>query len=80
MYPENPNIQVQRKDLKDIKFPLAFKLCESLQDKHRNTVYHNYGYKDAVTFFLGESVHNKSLRGWSGHTKNNSVFGSVKGY
>ena len=79
MYPQNPSIQVTRTDLKDIKFPLAFKLCVSLQDEDIIKVYNKYGYSTPLDFFLGESMHNNSILGWGGHTKNNSVFGSVKG-
>ena len=32
MFPGNPNVRVERKDLKDIKFPLAFKLCVSSEN------------------------------------------------
>ena len=79
MFPENPNIRVQRKDLMDIKFPLAFKLCVSRQADSDIENYKNYGYNGSYDFFRGESMFNASLRGWRGHTRNNSVIGSVKG-
>ena len=81
MFPGNPNIRVQRKDLMDIKFPLAFKLCVSRLDDSIYENYNKYGYKSSYAFFRGESMFNASLRGWRGHTRNNFVLGlgSVKG-
>ena len=80
MFPGNPNIRIERKDLKEIKFPLAFKLCMvSRQDHSSFENFHKYGYSTPSAFFRGESRFNASLRGWSGHTRNNSILGSVKG-
>ena len=79
MFPGNPNIRVQRKDLMDLKFPLAFKLCVSRQDDSNYENYNKSGYRTSYDFFRGESLYNASLRGWRGHTSNNSVLGSVKG-
>ena len=79
MFPGNPNVRIQRKDLMDIRFPLAFKLCVSRLDDSHYKNYRKYGYKESFDFFRGESLYNASLRGWRGHTSNNSVLGSVKG-
>ena len=81
MFPGNPNIRVHRKDLMDIRFPLAFKLCVSRLDDSNFEPYYKYGYRGSYAFFRGESMYNASLRGWRGHTRNNSVIGlgSVKG-
>ena len=83
MFPGNPNVRVERKDLKDIKFPLAFKLCVSSSsqqddgDEFKN--YEKFGYNSSYHFFRGVSMFNGSMRGWNGHTRNNSSLGSVKG-
>ena len=80
MFTKNPDIRVERKDLKEIEFPLAFKLCEdqgSNQDNIEN--YRKFGYNNSRGFFRGESMFNKSLWGWNGHTRNNSIIGTVKG-
>ena len=80
MFPGNPNVRVERKDLKDIKFPLAFKLCVSSQndaDEFEN--YEKFGYKSPYHFFRGVSMFNQSMRGWNGHTRNHTILGSVKG-
>ena len=80
MFPGNPNVRVERKDLKDIKFPLAFKLCVSSEndaDEFEN--YKKFGYKSSHNFFRGASLFNESLLGWNGHTRNHSILGSVKG-
>ena len=81
LFPGNPNVRIERKDLMDIKFPLAFKLCVSSQqddaDEFEN--YEKFGYNSSYHFFRGVSMFNGSMRGWNGHTRNNFILGSVKG-
>ena len=83
LFPGNPNVRIERKDLMDIKFPLAFKLCVSSSsqqddgDEFKN--YEKFGYNSSYHFFRGVSMFNGSMRGWNGHTRNNSILGSVKG-
>ena len=80
MFPGNPNVRVERKDLKDIKFPLAFKLCVSSEnDVDEFANYQKFGYTSSYNFFRGVSLFNESMRGWNGHTRNHSILGSVKG-
>ena len=79
MFPGNPNIRVERKDLQEIKFPLAFKLCVDPDNNDSIVNYRKFGYQSSYNFFRGESMFNESLRGWNGHTKNHSILGTVKG-
>ena len=76
MFPQNPNIRIERKHVEEIKFPLAFKLCVDTEKKDIVKSNRKFGYTD---FFQGQSRFNKSIRGWNGHTRNNSNLGTVKG-
>ena len=78
LYPNLPDIRIYKTDLKDIDFPLVFKLC--VMEKHNSTArYTNVGYEDSFNFFQGVSKYNKSLYGWSGHYENGSTIASVEG-
>ena len=79
MFPGNPNLRVERKNLQDIGFPLAFKLCVDPDTNYSFANYRKFGYMGSYYFFRGESMFNESLRGWNGHTRNNSILGTVKG-
>ena len=79
MFPTNLNIRVERKDLKEIEFPLAFKICVDQDNKDSIESYKKFGYINWRGFFRGESRFNKSILGWNGHTRNNSILGTVKG-
>ena len=80
MFPTNANIRIEQKDLKEIEFPLAFKICVD-QDINKDSIesYRKFGYSSWRGFFRGESRFNESILGWNGHTRNNSILGTVKG-
>ena len=78
LYPDLPDIKVLKKDLKNIAFPLSFKLCVSERHKSSDR-YQKVGYHNDVDFFKGKSMFNDSLYGWSGHTENGSTFSNVQG-
>ena len=73
VYPENPSIRVYDKELKDIEFPLSFKLCVRDQDQQSSKRYQNIGYKDIFQFFEGRSYYNSSYVGWTGGDRNKST-------
>ena len=78
LYPNLPDIRIYKTDLKDIDFPLVFKFC--VMEKHNSTErYTNVGYSSEYELFLGSSMHNSSLYGWSGHTENGSTIAIVEG-
>ena len=78
LYPNLPDIRIYKTDLKDIDFPLVFKLC--VMEKHNSTArYTNVGYEDSFDFFKGVSMYNKSLYGWRGHHQNGSTIARVEG-
>ena len=80
LYPDLPDIQHYKKDLKEIDFPIAFKFCIEEKNNHKsNEKYRHLGYNDLFYFYYGRSMFNDSIVGWAGHTKNGSTIGSVEG-
>ena len=78
--PSLPVIEVYKKDLSQLEFPIVFKLCMTDVDQVRaNTRYEDVGYEDVDDFFLGESKYNETIYGWSGFTEYNEPLGSVEG-
>ena len=78
LYPDLPDIKVLKEDLKNIAFPLTFKLCVS--EKHNSSDrYQKVGYYYDVDFFKGKSMFNDTIYGWSGHTENGSTISNVQG-
>ena len=77
LYPPLPETKVYQVDLKDIDFPLAFKICVTERDNSTDR-YEKLGYKNDYNFFLGRSRFNSSLFGWNGHTENGSILGNVE--
>ena len=77
IFPELPETKVYNVDLKDIEFPLVYKLCfyDLLNPKKR---FQELGYGDIWDFYRGRSMYNNTLYGWSGHTKNGSSLESMK--
>ena len=78
-YPDHPSFMTYNQDLKDLQFPMTFKICiqsmENLFDRHNKI-----GYADDRKLFSGESTFSKTLYGWAGHTKNQStLFSSFNG-
>ena len=79
LYPSTPSIKIYEKRLNETEFPISIKLC-ALEDRESDTMRHNTsGYERNFRFFLGQSMFNKSLIGWSGHNEDGSVLGSVRG-
>ena len=78
LYPRHPNIKTYSKDLKDIDFPISFKLCvgerENATDKFRRL-----GYTNEMDFYHGRSRFNETILGWNGHTESVSTLGSIEG-
>ena len=76
--PEYPTITVLRKDLKDIDFPLGFRLCFN-EPYNGSLRFQNVGYKAFSYLFSGESRYKRFVFGWKGHFENGSTFQSVEG-
>ena len=79
LYPELPSTRVSENDLKDIEFPLSFRVCFH-ELKNGNEKYQRLGYMNERSFFKGQSQFNNSLFGWNGHTENGGILGSTEGW
>ena len=79
LYPSNPNIKTYSKDLKDIEFPISFKLCVG-ERENASKKFQRLGYKNEMDFYHGRSRFNDTIFGWNGHTENQSTLGSIKGW
>ena len=78
--PPNPEIKVYERELKDISFPISFKICgkERYNGSER---FKKIGYADERSFYGGVSKfsENNTIVGWNGHTENGSTIGPLKG-
>ena len=80
LYPQEPSVRSYVKNLHDIDFPMTMRLCL----EHRNldgndTNLKLWGYRNIRQYFMGASLWNTSIIGWSGHTENGYTLGSVEG-
>ena len=77
LHPDVPDIVVYKRNLKEIDFPLSFRLCIFSKDSAKFQI---VGYKNEFNFFKGQSFFNHSLIGWNGHRQNGSTVGSYEGF
>ena len=77
-HPDYPGVRTRIEDLKNIDFPVSFKMCLT---EHVNATerYKRIGYLDEFSFFWGRSRFNNSLIGWRGHTEEGLTYGSMEG-
>ena len=78
VFTELPNLQVFKKQLKDIEFPLIFRVCAN-QVQNGDAKFQKYGYRNFDDFFRGKSMFNQSLFGWGGHMSNGLNKANVEG-
>ena len=77
--PANPSIKVYKKNLEELGYyPISMKLCAK-QNTSVENVFRKFGYSHDYKFFIGESLYNESIKGWNGHTKNESTLTSLNG-
>ena len=70
--PPHPDIKVHDKLLKDVSFPILFKLCgKEIHDSSKR--FRIFGYKDELEFYAGKSKFSRKNFGWNGHTENGST-------
>ena len=78
LYPEVPEIVVNKRNLNDIDFPMTFRICAfELYDTVSR--YQSFGYDSYPNFFRGRSMFNTTLYGWAGHDENGSIVGNIEG-
>ena len=76
LYPDVPSIKVYSKSMKNMYFPICFKICFNEKGRDR---FERLGYLYDQRFFRGENVFNRSIVGWLGHTRNGSTFNDFEG-
>ena len=76
VYPDVPSMKVYTKSLKDMEFPICFKICVNEKGKDR---FLELGYKYDQRLFRGESKYNSSVLGWLGHKRNGIRLKSIEG-
>ena len=76
--PPRPEIKVYDKALKDVPFPILFKICGK-EIYNSSRIIKEYGYEDEWSFFAGTSKFFKSIAGWQGHTENRSTLAPLRG-
>ena len=79
MYPDIPIVRVFRSNLKDIVFPISFKMCvEDTINTNNKKRFENIGYASEWNYFRGQSRFDERRIGWNGHTANGSTLGSTE--
>ena len=79
IYPSVPSVKIYQKSYNEIEFPISIKICATESRTEEKLRTNMSGYERMFTFYQGQSMYNKSLFGWSGHTENGSHLGSVEG-
>ena len=78
--PSQTVINTEKKDLKDLEFPIVFKICIIPGFDFREL--ENVGYGGPVpayNYFVGKSRYNGSVYGWAGHTSDGRVVSNISG-
>ena len=76
--PEYPSVTVYKKDLKEIAFPISFKLCAN-ELKNSSERYKRNGYSNFYDFFRGKVMFGDRYFGWNGHAQNRTNLKTVQG-
>ena len=80
IHPDLPSIRVSENNLKDINFPLSFRICVT-EIENSTKRYENVGYEGEFAFFSGKRMYEpKNLYGFAGHTNNGSTLSDVQGW
>ena len=75
LQPKFPTTRVKDVALKDLDFPLIFKIC--VQPGFNQTALYEVGYSGLLEYFKGKSRFNGDVFGWAGHTSDNRTWGGV---
>ena len=78
IHPDYPSVRVYEEDLKQIDFPLSFKICVTEQENSTER-YKRIGYADEYEFFMGKSMFEENVVGWGGHSQNGSSLYHIQG-
>ena len=64
--PHKLTTTIHQEDLKDRHFPIVIKIC--IPDGFKISLLFDHGYESQYHYFIGQSRHNGSHFGWSGHS------------
>ena len=80
LWPESTNTEYYETELKEMEFPVNFRLCPTIGYDQNKLM--NFGYKSVGNYFYGQSPYNSSVYGWTGHQqiKGNVTSGERKHY
>ena len=79
IHPDLPSLRVSENNLKDIDFPVAFRICVT-EIENNTKRYKDVGYEGEYAFFNGKRMYEpKNLYGFAGHTNNGSTISDVQG-
>ena len=76
VHPTQTTITVTERNLQDSEFPLLFKIC--FTPSFNETAIEEVGYTSSYHYFSGKSKFNSSFYGWTGHTSEGGVQGTVE--
>ena len=76
LQPKFPTTRVKDVALKDLDFPLIFKICA--EPGFNQTALNEVGYSRLSEYFKGKSRFNGAVFGWAGHTSENTTWGGVE--
>ena len=93
IFPKETFLRFEERKLKDIDFPVNFKICVNPGFNHSELKYFfitkwyctdfdffsEVGYKNIWHYFIGRSFYNASVYGWGGHFDNYSTVSSPAG-
>ena len=77
MWPDTTNTEYYEDDLKDLEFPVVFKICPTIGFDQKKLL--TVGYKSVGNYFYGQSPFNTSVYGWTGHMQQSSNGSSYSG-
>ena len=69
--PTKMKTTIHHEDLKDRDFPVIIKIC--ITDGFNRSLLFDHGYHSEYHYFIGQSKHNDSHFGWSGHSNDSQI-------
>ena len=80
-HPDETFTQIEKKDSSNIVFPGLIKICiyPTSFSQTATDIIGIAGYGSDHQYFMGESLYNRYIIGWAGHTREGGVYGTVEG-
>ena len=71
LIPHKMTTTIYQEDLKARDFPVVIKIC--IPDGFKVSLLLHHGYESQYHYFIGQSKHNDSHFGWSGHSNDSQI-------